>query len=85
MPRYAMRIKALKAPRDEIETETEEMADALHLHILTSMPGIVLRLHLEILLNNGLGDDFDYSVHDEQAVVEAQASDGGSYPYCSIS
>ena len=40
VPRYAMRIKALKAPRDEIETETEEMADALHLHILTSMPGI---------------------------------------------
>lgn len=54
VPRYAMRIKALKAPRDEIETETEEMADALHLHILTSMPGIGVKTASQILLNNGL-------------------------------
>ncbi|PCC52102.1 IS110 family transposase [Brevibacterium aurantiacum] len=54
VPRHAMRIKALKAERKEIEAEAEELADSLPLlQVLTSMPGVGVKTASQILLAAG--------------------------------
>ena len=52
--RHAARIKALKAERDEIAAEVEELVDQLPLlQVLTSMPGIGVKTATQILLAAG--------------------------------
>lgn len=54
VPRHAMRIKALKAERKEIEAEAELLADSLPLlQVLTSMPGVGVKTASQILLAAG--------------------------------
>jgi transposase len=54
VPRPAARIKALKAERQEIEAEVEELADSLPLlQVSTSMPGVRVKTASQILLAAG--------------------------------
>ena len=54
VPRHAMRIKALKAERQEIEAVAEGLADSLPLlQVLTSMPGVGVKTASQILLAAG--------------------------------
>ena len=51
VPRHAVRMKALKAERTEIETDAEELADALPLlQVFTSIPGVAVKTATQILL-----------------------------------